>query len=78
MEHVGTVVDDLAAASAFFVELVASCGPRRRSRAMWRTAWWTLRRPDGVAMLKTADGRGGLDLVKFHARPPGPATGRRP
>jgi hypothetical protein len=35
MDHVGIVVDDLAAATAFFVELDSGC----RSRAVWRTTW---------------------------------------
>jgi catechol 2,3-dioxygenase-like lactoylglutathione lyase family enzyme len=35
MEHIGIVVDDLAAATAFFTAL--GLGARRPSRA----AWWT-------------------------------------
>ena len=40
MDHVGIVVDDLAAATAFFVELGLSFRARGRSRAVGWTAWW--------------------------------------
>ena len=38
MEHVGIVVDDLAAATAFFVELGLKLLGEGRSRAVGRTA----------------------------------------
>jgi catechol 2,3-dioxygenase-like lactoylglutathione lyase family enzyme len=40
MHHVGIVVDDLAAAIAFFVELGLKLRARGRSRAVTWTAWW--------------------------------------
>jgi catechol 2,3-dioxygenase-like lactoylglutathione lyase family enzyme len=39
MEHVGIVVDDLAAATAFFVELGLRLQARGWSRAVGWTAW---------------------------------------
>lgn len=40
MEHAGIVVDDLAAATAFFVELGLKLQGEGRSRAVGLTAWW--------------------------------------
>jgi catechol 2,3-dioxygenase-like lactoylglutathione lyase family enzyme len=40
MEHVRIVVDDLAAATAFFVQLGLKLQARGRSRAVGWTAWW--------------------------------------
>lgn len=40
MEHVGIVVDDLAAATAFFVELGLELQGQGRSRADGSTASW--------------------------------------
>ena len=39
MDSVGIVVDDLEAATAFFVELDSTCRARGRSRAVGWTAW---------------------------------------
>ena len=71
MEHVGIVVDDLAAATAFFVEL----GLKVRGEATVEGGW--VDRVVGlegvradIAMLETPDGRGRIELTKFHA-PPG-------
>src|SRR5437868_155805 len=71
MDHVGIVVDDLAAATAFFVELgfkLLGGGPVEGD---WVDRVVGL---DGVrveiAMVETPDGHGRLELVKFHA-PPG-------
>jgi len=68
MEHVGIVVDDLAAVTASFVELglklqgegagrVRLGGPRGGAR----------RRPAEIAMVETPDGHGRLELTKFYA-----------
>ena len=68
MEHVGIVVDDLAAAKAFFVEL----GLKLQGEAPVEGGW--VDRVVGlegiraeIAMMETADGQGRLELTKFHA-----------
>ncbi|MGI8868818.1 MAG: VOC family protein [Mycobacteriales bacterium] len=67
MENVGIVVQDLPAATAFFVELgVKLLG----GGASGWTAWW---RSGGVrvdvAMFETLDGHGRLELMKFRGPP---------
>jgi catechol 2,3-dioxygenase-like lactoylglutathione lyase family enzyme len=76
MEHVGVVVDDLAAATDFFVEL----GLELRGEAPVEGGW--VDRVVGlegvraeIAMLETPDGHGRLELSKFHA-PSGPGGDR--
>jgi catechol 2,3-dioxygenase-like lactoylglutathione lyase family enzyme len=71
MDHVGIVVDDLAAATAFFVEL----GLELRGESPVQGGW--VDRVVGlegvraeIAMLETPDGHGRIELAKFHA-PPG-------
>jgi catechol 2,3-dioxygenase-like lactoylglutathione lyase family enzyme len=76
MEHVGIVVDDLAAATAFFVEL----GLRPQGDVSVGVDWVDrIVGLEGVqvnfAMLETPDGDGRLELVKFDA-PATPAGGR--
>lgn len=68
MDHVGIVVDDLAAATAFFVEL----GLELQGEAPVEGGW--VDRVVGlegvraeIAMLETPDGHGRLELAKFHA-----------
>jgi len=68
LEHVGIVVDDLAAATAFFVEL----GLKVQGEGLVEGGW--VDRVVGLegirveyAMLETPDGHGGLELVKFHS-----------
>lgn len=68
MDHIGIVVDDLAAATEFFVELgleVQGAGP---VEGLWVDRIVGL---DGVraeiAMLQTPDGHGRLELTKYHA-----------
>ena len=68
MEHVGIVVDDLAAATAFFVEL----GFKVQGEGLVEGGW--VNRVVGLedvrvefAMVETPDGHGRLELVKFHA-----------
>jgi catechol 2,3-dioxygenase-like lactoylglutathione lyase family enzyme len=68
LEHVGIVVDDLAAATAFFVEL----GLELQGEASVDGAWVDrVVGLDGVraeiAMMQTPDGHGRLELAKFHA-----------
>jgi catechol 2,3-dioxygenase-like lactoylglutathione lyase family enzyme len=76
MDHVGIVVDDLAAATAFFVEL----GLRPHGEGQVEGDWVDrIVGLDGVraelAMMETPDGHGRLELVKFHA-PSGPGGDR--
>jgi catechol 2,3-dioxygenase-like lactoylglutathione lyase family enzyme len=76
MEHVGIVVDDLAAATAFFVELGLELQGQWPAEGGWVDRIVGL---EGVrtenAMMETPDGDGRLELVKFHA-PPGPGGDR--
>jgi catechol 2,3-dioxygenase-like lactoylglutathione lyase family enzyme len=74
MEHVGIVVDDLAAATAFFVEL----GLKPQGRGPVEGGW--VDRVVGlegvraeIAMMETPDGHGRVELAKFHA-PSGPVV----
>jgi hypothetical protein len=67
MENVGVVVDDLAAATAFFLEL----GPVLEGEAPVEGPWVDrVVGLDGVrvdvAMVRTPDGHGRLELMKFH------------
>jgi catechol 2,3-dioxygenase-like lactoylglutathione lyase family enzyme len=67
MDHVGVVVDDLEAATAFFVEL----GMELEGEAPIEGRWVDLVNGlDGVrvdiAMMRTPDGHGRLELTKFH------------
>ena len=70
MEHVGIVVDDLAAATEFFVELGLELQGEGKVEGRWVDRIVGL---DGVrseiAMLQTPDGHGRLELVKFHSPP---------
>jgi catechol 2,3-dioxygenase-like lactoylglutathione lyase family enzyme len=68
MEHVGIVVDDLAAATAFFAELGFKLQDKGPVEGGWVDRVVGL---EGVrvefAMMETPDGDGRLELVKFHA-----------
>jgi catechol 2,3-dioxygenase-like lactoylglutathione lyase family enzyme len=68
MDHVGIVVDDLAAATAFFLELGLKLQGKGSVEGDWVDRVVGL---DGVradmAMLETPDGHGRLELAKFHA-----------
>jgi len=68
MDHVGIVVDDLAAATAFFVELGLKLLGETPVEGEWvdRVVGLESIRVD-IAMLETPDGQGRLELVKFHA-----------
>jgi catechol 2,3-dioxygenase-like lactoylglutathione lyase family enzyme len=78
MEHVGIVVDDLAAATAFFVELGLELQGELPAEGRWVDRIVGL---EGVrvdtAMLETPDGDGRLELVKFHS-PPAQGDGHAP
>lgn len=71
MEHVGIVVDDLAAATEFFVQLGLQLQGETPVEGRWVDRIVALEgvRAD-IAMLKTPDGHGWLELTKFHS-PPG-------
>jgi len=68
MEHVGIVVDDLTAATEFFVELGF------KLLGQWSGEGGAVDRVVGlegvrtdVAMVETPEGHGQLELIKFHA-----------
>jgi catechol 2,3-dioxygenase-like lactoylglutathione lyase family enzyme len=68
MDHVSVVVDDLEAAVAFFLAL----GMEEEGRAPIEGRWVDrVNAIDGVrvdiAMMRTPDGNGRLELTKFHA-----------
>jgi catechol 2,3-dioxygenase-like lactoylglutathione lyase family enzyme len=67
LDHVSVVVDDLAAAIAFFSEL----GLEREGEAAIEGEWVDrINRLEGVqvdiVMMRTPDGHGRLELTKFH------------
>jgi catechol 2,3-dioxygenase-like lactoylglutathione lyase family enzyme len=76
MHHVGVVVDDLAAATGFFVDLGFELQGPWPVEGDWVDRIVGL---EGVrveaAMVETPDGHGRLELIKFHA-PPGPGGDR--
>src|SRR5713226_2060430 len=67
MDNVGIVVDDLKAATAFFVELGLELEVEMTVEGQWVDRVVGL---DGVrndiAMMRTPDGHGRLELMKFH------------
>ncbi len=70
LDHVGIVVDDLAAATAFFTELGLELQGEGSVGGDWVDRVIALEgvRAD-IAMLDTPDGHGRLELTKFHAPP---------
>jgi catechol 2,3-dioxygenase-like lactoylglutathione lyase family enzyme len=68
MDHVGIVVDDLAAATEFFVELGLELRGEWPVEGRWvdRVVGLEGVRVD-LAMMQTPDGNGRLELVKFHS-----------
>jgi catechol 2,3-dioxygenase-like lactoylglutathione lyase family enzyme len=72
MDHVGIVVADLAAATAFFVELGLELQGKGSVEGDWvdRVVGLEGVRSE-IAMMKTPDGHGRLELTQFHA-PSGP------
>ncbi len=67
MDHVGVVVDDLAAAIAFFVELGLELEGEAtvEGRSVDRVVGLEGVRSD-IAMMRTPDGQSRLELAKFH------------
>jgi catechol 2,3-dioxygenase-like lactoylglutathione lyase family enzyme len=68
MDNVGIVVDDLEAAVAFFAELGMELEGKAQIEGPWadRTVGLDGVRCD-VAMMRTPDGHGRLELAKYHA-----------
>jgi catechol 2,3-dioxygenase-like lactoylglutathione lyase family enzyme len=68
MDNVGIVVDDLKAVTAFFIELGLELDGEATVEGPWVDRIVGL---DGVrndiAVLRTPDGHGRLELIKFHA-----------
>src|ERR671922_2469812 len=68
MDNVGIVVDDLAAAIAFFVELGLELQGEGPVEGRWvdRVVGLDGVRAD-IAIMQTPDGHGRLELTKFHS-----------
>jgi catechol 2,3-dioxygenase-like lactoylglutathione lyase family enzyme len=70
MDHIGIVVDDLAAATEFFVELGLELQGEGTVEGGWVDRIVAL---DGVqvdyAFMQTPDGHGRLELIAFHSPP---------
>jgi catechol 2,3-dioxygenase-like lactoylglutathione lyase family enzyme len=79
MDHVGVVVDDLADAVAFFVELGLELRGETVTEGEWVDRIIAL---EGVraqiAMLETPDGHGRLELVQFDSPPAVDGADRAP
>jgi catechol 2,3-dioxygenase-like lactoylglutathione lyase family enzyme len=70
MDHVGIVVDDLAAATEFFAELGLELQGEGAVEGRWVDRVVGLDRVrTQLAMMQTPDGNGRLELVKFHSPP---------
>jgi catechol 2,3-dioxygenase-like lactoylglutathione lyase family enzyme len=76
MDNVGIVVEDLDAAIEFFTDLGMELDGRAEIEGLWADRTVGL---DGVrseiAMMRTPDGHGKLELAKYHAPP---AVGAEP
>jgi catechol 2,3-dioxygenase-like lactoylglutathione lyase family enzyme len=76
MEHVGIVIDDLAAAIEFFVQLGLELKGKGSVEGRWVDRVVGLEGVHAdIAMLETPDGHGRLELTKFHT--PSPQGGDR-
>ena len=76
MDHVGIVVDDLAAATAFFAELGLELQGEGSVEGDWVDRIVGLERVrTDFAFVQTPDGHARLELIKFHT-PPGPGGER--
>ena len=71
MDNVLIVVEDLDAAKAFFIELGMELEGETQVEGPWvdRTVGLDGVRAD-IAMMRTPDGHGGVELTKFHTPPP--------
>ena len=79
MDHVGIVVHDLAAAMAFFVELGLELEGETPVEGRWvdRIVGLEGVRAD-IAMMRTPDGHGRVELARFHAPSGGGGDPRAP
>jgi catechol 2,3-dioxygenase-like lactoylglutathione lyase family enzyme len=70
MDHVSVIVDDLEAARAFFLELGMEPDGEQSVEGRWvdRVNGLDNVRVD-MAMMRTPDGHGRLELTKFHSPP---------
>jgi catechol 2,3-dioxygenase-like lactoylglutathione lyase family enzyme len=70
MDNVGIVVEDLDAAIAFFTELGMKLEGQAQIEGLWadRTVGLDGVRSD-IAMMRSPDGHGKLELAKYHAPP---------
>ncbi len=79
MDHVGIVVEDMAGAVAFFAELGMEVGGETAVEGEWVDRIVGL---EGVrvdsAMLRTPDGGGGIELIRFEAPPAGAGDAAAP
>jgi catechol 2,3-dioxygenase-like lactoylglutathione lyase family enzyme len=78
MDHVGVVVEDLDAATAFFLELGLELKGEGRVEGEWVDSVVGLAGVRSqIAMLECPDGQSRIELSKFHA-PPGPGGDPQP
>lgn len=79
MEHVGVVVEDLEAATEFFVELGLVPQGEAAVEGAWvdRIVGLEGVRAD-ITMLQTPDGNGRVELAKFHSPPAQPDNPHAP
>jgi len=79
MNHVGIVVDDLRAAMAFFAELGLEPGGETPVEGGWvdRIVGLEGVRAD-TAMMRTPDGHGRLELIRFRSPPSDGGNGHAP
>jgi catechol 2,3-dioxygenase-like lactoylglutathione lyase family enzyme len=74
MDNVGIVVDDLRATISFFVELGLELEGEMAVEGQWVDRCVGLDGVrDDIAMLRTPDGHGRLELIKFHTPTAGTA-----
>jgi catechol 2,3-dioxygenase-like lactoylglutathione lyase family enzyme len=79
MDHVGIVVDDLAAAIAFFVELGLELQGEGSVEGRWVDRVLGLEGVEAdIAMMQTPDGNGRLELSKFRSPPTQAGNGGEP
>lgn len=78
MHHVGVIVDDLAAATAFFEEVgLTKTGEASLEGSLVDRITGLEGARSDIAMLETPDGHSRLELTEFHA-PPSPAADAHP
>jgi catechol 2,3-dioxygenase-like lactoylglutathione lyase family enzyme len=79
LEHVGIVVNDLEAAIDFFVELGLEPRGKGQVEGDWVGRIIALDEVKAeLAMLRTPDGHGEIELVKFHSPPTQPGDPQAP